>query len=1551
MSQSSRPQPSAGQRPRYVLQGSPLASSSRSVATPAKRTRISGHGSPPSLATPSHLAMPAAPAPTPLTHGTPASGRAPGYPNRPHLMGRSAYDQFDEVEWLMDLSSRIKSALQVSPPPARDSRASTPGTAPRRSRLSRPSREFLELQQSIKRHKAQHIDDSGVRVAAAEASPSERLSREPASAAPLSAKEWAKRAQEEFEKRQAAAAAAAAVTTGQVEGAASEEDLRGSGKGTDIHPVVARARMAAESIKELFSGGGLEAEDDEAMDFTELLQTAEPLAGQAFAGPSSFVESFKTEDGAIDIQSLLQHRALLAEQQAAHTSASGSDVTLSLPTRSGGNARQAPPQSSSARLPLIKEVDAGAAANGGFVTPLSGEEADASSLDGEAATGQDGTAAREPVRPSTHIDLEAEKNAADDINEEMEGEGQAEADHLDVDRMEISWQRDLDDNSAKGADEVEDGDGVEFGAAAEVDELEGVAAEDEEDQVEDEEEGGEDGERKGDDDDDEGSEEDQGALYEVERRLATHPNGRSASSVPPLDDEPFSDKEDEEDEEDEDEEEGDEDEEDESGDDEEGDSDDISEDDYGTGLRYLGSDGPGAVADKPIVLSDSDESDAELATSPATHAEAGNDTRYMEDLVKSFHGIGSGDEIDEDEIDEDGMDDEAGRAPEGASAPDVGSALPSFVPASVLLLPKDASPLDMASAASPENHESAGLQATNHPVAEVDPKDLSSIDPQLLDALLDAPTDASRATETASAASETAKNAHRGSAMPPPSPKEVGVKRGPATLKVTAGATVPLPTREGGPSEGVSLEGPAPKGEGLGQSASVFEDKDPEIVSPPQPPIFSSEQQGTRHSTSPTPTLGGLFGLPHQLLARRDDDDVGIEAGRGGSGSAESAAKIKSKTEAPSSKEAEACNDGAPAGGEALGTEEEPVGDGDSNDRVAPTPDGAATAHKEKASASVDDKQAPARNDSDHRESVAEVSDAGTEEPTHPCHAPPNNDPRPVAIDHGAMASSSPLSSVATLPPDTPLRTLGGPVPLSALPPSSVFRQKHRHHHGPMRTIVPLGLRTLSIGSLRRPLISGPTPAKLEPVAETASSANTGRAAANASRSGQELIVDTQAAVESEGDKVAINVSHVAAKPAERADVVAAADEYEYVEESHGPSTRSQCSFHRLRFLKLDGHPTFIVPQCSIMHDVAKEEGARDVGEASERENEVKVDFDADDLPLEIRHSLSRIIGFQMLPEAAVVPGSSAAALLVRLEMPPSSDVDMGWSQGDATRETGLQGAETAANQPGVAKATRHRRTASAASSNDKRSPKRKHRDSDADAPNASRNEADDGQGVVENPERRPLSSSMDHVSDDPQKEPTAPTLAKKKIRGNRKKSTDGSTRALKDGDRREETPPMRIKQPRRSKGNDDAAYRLEDTAEGERSGDEEVGSMVTGVQTRKRYMEETEVLGQIVGGRAIEALDQAIDRAKGLKDADERREAKAMELDDEDDDEREKDAPRPSGPEMDAEAKASDRAAKRSKARSSTEEVDAQSKNASTTPPNRSGKKRVSRRRSSGRR
>ncbi|KAJ1030007.1 hypothetical protein NDA16_000920 [Ustilago loliicola] len=95
-------------------------------------------------------------------------------------------------------------------------------------------------------------------------------------------------------------------------------------------------------------------------------------------------------------------------------------------------------------------------------------------------------------------------------------------------------------------------------------------------------------------------------------------------------------------------------------------------------------------------------------------------------------------------------------------------------------------------------------------------------------------------------------------------------------------------------------------------------------------------------------------------------------------------------------------------------------------------------------------------------------------------------------------------------------------------------------------------------------------------------------------------------------------------------------------------TTRSHCLYRRLELTDVEGTPAFIVPGCSINHENACAEKARDLGVTSEQESDGWIDVDPDLLPLDVHQKLSRVVGIQILREGIFAePNSSAAELLM----------------------------------------------------------------------------------------------------------------------------------------------------------------------------------------------------------------------------------------------------------------------------------------------------------------
>lgn len=245
----------------------------------------------------------------------------------------SAYDRFDQVAWLVDLSSRIGDALQhpIAPSPspsaqtslvASSSPASSYALLPRnRVRLPRPSKEFRDLQQKFRpSHSSSSFSfDPDASADLTTASPS--TSKQPRDTD--SAIEWVQHAQDDFERRRADLERSRQGILKRLEAdrqdfTTQEENLEPEAEAQadrPIDPAVERSLLAAKSLQELMRSGGLQSEhgDDAEPGFTDLLANAEPIPrGSAALGPSSLFEANKASDGTLNIEAILQQRAKMA---------------------------------------------------------------------------------------------------------------------------------------------------------------------------------------------------------------------------------------------------------------------------------------------------------------------------------------------------------------------------------------------------------------------------------------------------------------------------------------------------------------------------------------------------------------------------------------------------------------------------------------------------------------------------------------------------------------------------------------------------------------------------------------------------------------------------------------------------------------------------------------------------------------------------------------------------------------------------------------------------------------------------------------------------------------------------------------------------------------------------------------------------------------------------------------------------------------------------------------------------------------------------------------
>ncbi len=230
----------------------------------------------------------------------------------------SAYERFNEVAWIVDLSSRIGNAL-VSPAhapvlsPAAAS-SSSPHSTPHmlnrsqsRVRLPRPSREFRDLQQRLQQTRG--LDSP---LAAPDTSigsiASDRVNDPDSSAI-----QWAQHAQQDFDRRRADLHRSRQDLLKHLEGDQMDQDV--DGQQTDdianqtVDPAVQRSMLTARSLQELMNSGGLQPEDgdNDPNGFANLLDSAEPLPG-----PSSLFDANRASDGSLDIESILQQRARMA---------------------------------------------------------------------------------------------------------------------------------------------------------------------------------------------------------------------------------------------------------------------------------------------------------------------------------------------------------------------------------------------------------------------------------------------------------------------------------------------------------------------------------------------------------------------------------------------------------------------------------------------------------------------------------------------------------------------------------------------------------------------------------------------------------------------------------------------------------------------------------------------------------------------------------------------------------------------------------------------------------------------------------------------------------------------------------------------------------------------------------------------------------------------------------------------------------------------------------------------------------------------------------------
>ncbi|KAJ1032260.1 hypothetical protein NDA18_001751 [Ustilago nuda] len=291
----------------------------------------------------------------------------------------SAYDRFNEVAWVVDLSSRIGNALQspIPPPPvsAHDSFAGSPSSSssqahfdllPRHHvRLPRPSKEFRDLQQRLGLTQSSSSFSIDLDTSADMTATSTSASTRPKD--PDSAIQWVQHAQDDFERRRADLERSRQGLLKRLEGDHQNSDTYahdGEGEAQHaaegpVHPAVERSMLAAKSLQELMRSGGLQSEDgnDAEPGSADLLATAEPIpGGSASPGPSSLFEANKGSDGTLNIEAILQQRAKMAPLD------DQNEAGPSQNRRSMLGLSQAPP-AQPAKKPVIEVLDADALAS------------------------------------------------------------------------------------------------------------------------------------------------------------------------------------------------------------------------------------------------------------------------------------------------------------------------------------------------------------------------------------------------------------------------------------------------------------------------------------------------------------------------------------------------------------------------------------------------------------------------------------------------------------------------------------------------------------------------------------------------------------------------------------------------------------------------------------------------------------------------------------------------------------------------------------------------------------------------------------------------------------------------------------------------------------------------------------------------------------------------------------------------------------------------------------------------------------------------------------
>ncbi|SAM59405.1 uncharacterized protein UBRO_01083 [Ustilago bromivora] len=333
----------------------------------------------------------------------------------------SAYDRFNEVAWVVDLSSRIGNALHspIPPPPvsAHDSFAGSPSSSssqahfdllPRhRVRLPRPSKEFKDLQQRFGLTQSSSSFSIDLDTSADMTATCTSASTRPKD--PDSAIQWVQHAQDDFERRRADLERSRQGLLKRLEGDHQnsdtyahdgEREAQHAAEGP-VHPAVERSMLAAKSLQELMRSGGLQSEDgnDAEPGFVDLLATAEPIpGGSASPGPSSLFEANKGSDGTLNIEAILQQRAKMAPLD------DQNEACPSQNRRSMLDLSQAPP-AQPAKKPVIEVLGADAPAS------ASDESSQADSDDNEEVHAQGASDRASSQASSKSDDSESESDA------------------------------------------------------------------------------------------------------------------------------------------------------------------------------------------------------------------------------------------------------------------------------------------------------------------------------------------------------------------------------------------------------------------------------------------------------------------------------------------------------------------------------------------------------------------------------------------------------------------------------------------------------------------------------------------------------------------------------------------------------------------------------------------------------------------------------------------------------------------------------------------------------------------------------------------------------------------------------------------------------------------------------------------------------------------------------------------------------------------------------------------------------------------------------------